>query len=363
VTRTPAALLVLQLLLMGACRPDAGAPVAPDDSTRPQVPAPNKPAPPAEVMANLEQRLLHAARVHVVFEVESHGGVETDLRGMLAIAPDGRAVLEAQGTFAGKPGVARIECDGKTLRGTSGTAKLEMPCPAAMQPALMLGLTRMGVLHNLARVWVAKPPDRAELAAGDDDPAAAMNAWVTTGAHRRPPSSDAPASGDVIAFDIAVDGQAVGDATLELGDDGLPRQRQQTVRFPGGEMKVAERYETFEVGEPESGQPPAATPASIVGTWSSPSCGERKYIREIAFANDGTFRSDDLVSPCPKGVTCVWSGIVTRAGTYSATADRVTLQTPAEKSPQARALPASLEIAGASLVEVAGTERCAYARR
>lgn len=324
------------------------------------------PAAPQAVIETLEQRLLAAGRVHVVFEVESHGGIESDLRGIIAISEDGRVLLEVQGTFAGKAGVARIECDGTTLRGTSGTAKLEMPCPPAMQPALMLGLVRMGVLHNVARVWTAKPPDRAELPPGETDGAAPMNAWVTTRAHRRRPSEAAPVSGDVIAFDIDVDGQPVGDATLELGADGLPQMRTQTVRFVGGEMKVVERYETFETDGAAVGSDPPSGTSAVVGAWSSARCGERKYVRELELTADGTFRSADLVSPCPKGAVCVWSGIVNREGTYALAGDRVTLVSAPQSvvaSPQAKPLPASLDVVEASLVESGpGSERCTYQR-
>jgi hypothetical protein len=213
------------------------------------------------------------------------------------------------------------------------------------------------VLHNLARTWMAKPPDRAELPPGETDGAAPMNAWVTTQAHRRPPGETAPASGDVIAFDIAVDGQNVGEASLQLGASGLPETRTQTVRFPGGEMQVVERYETFEIdgAAPES---PRAD-ASVVGKWSSPSCRDRTYVRELELAADGTFRSDDLVSPCPKGAVCVWSGIVHREGTYAVAGDRVTLATPPEQRPQARPLPAVLGVEGGVLVE---GESCRYQR-
>lgn len=351
-------------LALVACRPTPvllptdGTDTAPIDVAKP----PPLPAPDV-VINTLEQRLLAAGRVHIVFEVESHGGIESDLRGMIAIAPDGRVLLAAQGTFAGKAGVARIECDGTTLRGASGTAKLEMPCPPAMQPALLLGLVRMGVLHNVARVWTAKPPDRAELPPGETDGAAPMNAWVKTRAHRRPPSEVSPVAGDVVAFDIDVDSQPVGDATLELGGDGLPKLRAQTVRFPGGEMRVVERYETFELDGSAPGTTASNGASSVVGAWSSPRCGERKYVRELELTADGRFRSADLVSPCPKGAVCVWSGIVLRDGTFALAGDRVRLTSAAEKSPQAKPLPSALDVVEGSLVERGpGDERCTYQR-
>jgi hypothetical protein len=150
--------------------------------------------------------------------------------------------------------VARLECDGKLMRGTSGTARLELPCPAGLGPALLLGLVRMGVLHNVARAWSAKPPDRADAEPGAA-PSAAMDAWVTTAGHRRPPTEPdrAGAPFESIAFDVVVDGTPVGDAALHIDADGNPTAREQTVRFPGAdpdhvvEMTVVERYEAVEI--------------------------------------------------------------------------------------------------------------------
>ncbi|MBL8942313.1 MAG: hypothetical protein JNK45_04150 [Myxococcales bacterium] len=244
------------LLALVACRP--AAPIGPTATPAPaptEVPADAAPEAPDAVLAALEARLLGAERVHLVFEVESHGAIETDVRGILVVGPGGRALLEAQGTFAGATGVARLECDGKQMRGTSGTARLELPCPAGLGPALLLGLVRMGVLHNVARAWSAKAPDRAD-AEPDAAPSAAMDAWVTTARHHRPPATlpeRAATHFETIAFDVVVDGTPVGDAALHLDADGNPTSREQSVRFPGAdpddvvEMKVVERYEAVEI--------------------------------------------------------------------------------------------------------------------
>lgn len=44
------------------------------------------------------------------------------------------------------------------------------------------------------------------------------------------------------SFAITVAGTPAATARLQLDDAGLPRLRQQTVVFPGGEMRVTERY-------------------------------------------------------------------------------------------------------------------------
>ena len=70
---------------------------------------------------------------------------------------------------------------------------------------------------------------------------------------------------------------------------------------------------------------PTAGAGSLVGTWESASCGARAYARNLTFADATTFTAQDLVSPCPKGATCVWSGIIARSGTYKTQKDIVTL--------------------------------------
>ena len=68
-----------------------------------------------------------------------------------------------------------------------------------------------------------------------------------------------------------------------------------------------------------------AGPTNLVGTWESASCGGRAYARSLTFADATTFTAQDLVAPCPKGTTCIWSGIITRSGTYKTEKDLVTL--------------------------------------
>jgi hypothetical protein len=73
---------------------------------------------------------------------------------------------------------------------------------------------------------------------------------------------------------------------------------------------------------------PSTAPAagsSLLGTWESASCGGRAYPRHLTFADATSFTAEDLVSPCPKGTTCVWSGIINRSGTYKVEKDVLSL--------------------------------------
>jgi len=61
---------------------------------------------------------------------------------------------------------------------------------------------------------------------------------------------------------------------------------------------------------------PHVAPAPVVppATLVAEPCGERAFVREIDLQPGTRFTARDLVSPCPPGVRCVWSGIVTRTG-------------------------------------------------
>lgn len=54
----------------------------------------------------------------------------------------------------------------------------------------------------------------------------------------------------------------------------------------------------------------------FIGNWTSTSCGGRAYARNVRFEADGSYAGVDLISPCPPGTTCVWSGIVAYGGSW-----------------------------------------------
>ena len=119
-------------------------------------------------------------------------------------------------------------------------------------------------------------------------------------------------------------------------------------------------------GEPTT-QPsaPPATPANDasapVGDWVSASCGQRTYAREISLAKDGSFVARDLVSPCPPGKMCVWSGIVDRSGKWAMKESTVilTIEKGAD-SKQGQPFPAQIPFTNGALVEDGG---CTYQKK
>jgi hypothetical protein len=55
---------------------------------------------------------------------------------------------------------------------------------------------------------------------------------------------------------------------------------------------------------------------AILGNWTSGACGGRTYARNLTFGSEQHYAAVDLVSPCPVGTTCVWSGITAFGGVW-----------------------------------------------
>jgi len=133
---------------------------------------------------------------------------------------------------------------------------------------------------------------------------------------------------------------------------------------PASGPTTGEPVATATTAAPTAPPPGGPAPISLPGKWSSPSCGARKYLRELELQRSGRFQSDDLVSPCPANVACVWSGIVHREGTWTDASQTLKLVVDKDGSgPAVAALPASLELTGSELIEAQGSERCSYRKK
>jgi len=191
-------------------------------------------ADPAVVFHALEQHLLDARNVRLDFHVTAEGVVEADLRGSLEIDRAHRAHVTASGRFTGQPVSLRFDADGEQYELDNGTGLAMAMRPAYLEEAIIIGLTRMGILHNLARLVGGVPPDHSEGGAGE---------WVTVDSF-----TAGGADAASISFDITVAGQPAGSASLEVDSQGNPVVRRQTVQFESGEMRVVERYSTLTIG-------------------------------------------------------------------------------------------------------------------
>lgn len=186
---------------------------------------------PGEVFEGIEERLLDGQSL-LRFHVTSSGAFAAELRGDLKLREGNVLSLKASGTFGDQDVELYLESDGTRLTGGNGTQNIDMETPTALREAVVLGLTRMGILHNLARLTTGAIPDHAAEGVGD---------WLVA-SEIRSADSVTGLSGRIV-FDILVTGIRTASAELEVNaSNGLPSRRSQTVRFPGGEMNVVEEY-------------------------------------------------------------------------------------------------------------------------
>lgn len=190
--------------------------------------------------ALIEERLLALGTVYLDFQITSEGVVESDLEGTLVMQPGQAARLAAGGTFDEQPVALRLVSDGRQWSGGSAAGSFAEPTPRALREGLVLGITRMGLLHNLAKLSSGSPPDATDGTA---------RLWVKTTDMRRGKAQVGPDRTLLpFTFGILVSGQPAGEATLWVdADTYLPVRREQTVRFPQGEMRVVERYPLVDV--------------------------------------------------------------------------------------------------------------------
>jgi hypothetical protein len=189
----------------GAAEPGGGSALVAAPTAAPAGPT----APPS--LDAIEARLLGEQVIVIGFSIRSEGTVTSKVEGDLTVTADNRARWRFSGSVAGKP----VSID-KTLGAGDGEHLTE---------AIVLGWTRMGLLHN---IYLLAHGGAIEHAGGG------FADFVAT----KPTASDATS----VSVDLVVAGEPMGTAHLEVDSLALPRLRHQTVRFPEGEMKVVEQY-------------------------------------------------------------------------------------------------------------------------
>ena len=239
-TRPPATLIAAMALSI-ACATSGdsleGEPATPVEATPD---AKHKDAWAMRTMTELEQRLQAAARVEIAFVIESEGAVVSQLEGKLAWERDAALSWIASGSFAGAPQQLELRGDAQALATYVGAeSHWTGPRPPALIEAVVIGLTRQGLLHNLAMLTGGLPPDHAD---------GRVTEWVEfVEPQLGPPEVFGVGQARPLEFQITVEDQLVGHATLWLDERGLPIERRQVVNFPEGQMRVTERYTGFVV--------------------------------------------------------------------------------------------------------------------
>lgn len=193
---------------------------------------------PQGLFAALEDRLIAAGDVEIDYDVTAEGAVEVDLRGNLRILDGKVTEVAARGRFAGKEVDLLLRSDGGHYEFGNGPDRTSSPTPAYLNEALLIGLTRMGILHNLAMLVGNAPPDGADGGVRD---------WAVVESFSFEDAEGAREGSRVVSFSMVVAGTPAGSVALEINADGNPVLRRQTVHFPGGHMQVVERYTSVHV--------------------------------------------------------------------------------------------------------------------
>lgn len=225
----------------------SGAPQAAETSTSTEPAAPALPAEPQALFAQLEARLLDSEPL-VTFDIESSPPFETALAGTLEVGARQRASMAFQGKFGDQAvDVALSTADGDMTLRHGSAERLRQAIPPALKEGLVLGLTRMGLLHNMAMLVAARPPDGTDGQVRD---------WVqVTDLAWADERSIEGRRAVGIRFRILVRGAPAGEASLWVdAGTGLPMLREQRVDFAEGSMTVTERYPRFELRAPAPAQ-------------------------------------------------------------------------------------------------------------
>lgn len=197
--------------------------------------------PAADAVGDLEARLLASAHVRVEATLQATGAVQASLQGFTDLRERNRLEVRYTGTFAGKPVVISMVSDGRLLETRVNDQSKSMATAPKSNRAVLLGLTRMGLLHNLARATGLAGPDHAEGGVAE---------WISLDNFRPATVALAGEMAGFLAlgFDLLVERQFAASAQLWLEPEtGLPRRRQQTVEMPLGKMTVLETYSRFVV--------------------------------------------------------------------------------------------------------------------
>jgi hypothetical protein len=189
---------------------------------------------PDEAFFEAENALLRAGGSRIEFDVTSEGAFEAELAGFLHVLQGNELELEADGRFGGESVELRLRTRDERMRWGNADGVSEDEIPDELMEAVLVGLARMGVLHNLARLVAGAPPDRA---------GGGVREWVQVEDFEWADGRSGAGTGERgVAFRIRVAGQPAGRATVWLDASGAMTGRDQVVEFPGGEMRVRERY-------------------------------------------------------------------------------------------------------------------------
>jgi len=186
-----------------------------------------------------EDILAHAPKLNATFDVSSQGENAGTFKGTLALLEENKLKLTGEGSFKGE--YAYVELDSRdgaitrtSTKGPTANTHRDLPAPA-LREALVLGLVRMGLMHNLVTLSRDESVEKRD---------GGFDAWVKAGEVRAGGADNVDGVACTrVDFSVLVEGNNMGDTSLCIADQtGLPVLRTSTMHFPSGDMKLTEKF-------------------------------------------------------------------------------------------------------------------------
>lgn len=193
-------------------------------------PEPADLGPATEEFARLEARLLAAESLALSGTAIAQGVVTAELDFSLHATKAGWVDFRIQGLFMSET-VDRRFTSNSEVQCVAEVAESRRVTAPYLWEALILGLTRMGIMHNMALLVNGSGPDFADEGLHNVVGFQSFANLDELGA---------------IAWQVVFRGQPTAMAHLWIRD-GLPTRREQRVSFAEGDMRVDEAYHVFEL--------------------------------------------------------------------------------------------------------------------
>jgi hypothetical protein len=184
---------------------------------------------------NFEALLARAGRFDVKAHVVSSGAIDSDLNADVGVANAGIVVIRVKGTLQGKPDEVVFRTDGiVTMVGKDGQQTRLQP-GKSMRQAVQVGFARLGLWHNLLLLSHGAQPEHNT---------GGILEWVTVAnIHYASPTKKGLTG---LAFDVSIEGDRVGQATLWLDETTkMPVRREQSISIDGKTVNTVEEYSNF----------------------------------------------------------------------------------------------------------------------
>lgn len=188
-----------------------------------------------ELFSALEKRLQEANNVTIGAVITASGAVDVRVAGETQLVTGKQLRFGFRGKFMGEQWTAELFSNKTDTRWRTENGFFDGERGPELEQSILLGFTRMGLLHNVATIGSGSPPEHADGGVAE---------WVKPINFTEVVEEDLKGQATQrFGFEILVDGQQSGTVTLWLdAETGMPARREQTVQFPDGEMKVVEIY-------------------------------------------------------------------------------------------------------------------------